>query len=229
MPDWAGGPVKERRRYSAILALTVAMGATLGLASNSCVKRDYNTGKSSSVFGGGRSGFASSEGRMHRLMHRLEELESQIAAQAHSQKFSAKTRSYDVDSYRVDVAFDWTRQVMTGVSEIRFTPKDPKVRRIELDCAVNVKAVTLLGGAPVPYEVNADRKTITLTLPSISNGLHPDLRDPKSALLAVRIQYEVTWPNSPGGNGINQKDGLVLSEVYNGPSFLDRRTRKSVA
>src|ERR1700730_5141284 len=63
-----------------------------------------------------------------------------------------RSHNYDVQHYRIELSFDWTRQSVKGETTITFQPFVSDVKEIEIDAGdMTIKSVKIAGGAPLKF------------------------------------------------------------------------------
>jgi aminopeptidase N len=94
-----------------------------------------------------------------------------------------RSHNYDVQNYRIELSFDWTKQSVTGETTITFQPFGNDVKEIEIDAgSMTVKSVRLAGGAPLKFRyVDNEKLYVGLDKP------YPAGKD-----VSVAISYEAT-------------------------------------
>lgn len=75
-----------------------------------------------------------------------------------------RSHNYDVQHYRIELTFDWTKQSVSGETTITFQPFVSDVKEIEVDAGdMTIKSVKLAGGAPLKFRY-ADNEKLYVTL-----------------------------------------------------------------
>jgi len=94
-----------------------------------------------------------------------------------------RSHNYDVQHYRIELSFDWTKQSVSGETTITFRPFARDVKEIEIDAGdMTIKSVKLAGGAPLQFSY-ADNEKLHVTLD------HPYA---ESQDVSVAINYTAT-------------------------------------
>src|ERR1044071_9374364 len=63
-----------------------------------------------------------------------------------------RSHNYDVQNYRIELSFDWTKQSISGETTITFQPFESDVKEIEVDAGdMTIRSVKLAGGALLKY------------------------------------------------------------------------------
>src|SRR5499426_4817437 len=70
-----------------------------------------------------------------------------------------RSHNYDVQHYRIKLAFDWAAKSVTGETTITLKPLARGFKEIELDAGeMNIKSVTLAGGPPLKFDYRNNEK-----------------------------------------------------------------------
>src|SRR5262247_3554776 len=70
-----------------------------------------------------------------------------------------RSHNYDVQHYRIKLAFDWAAKSVTGETTITLKPLAGDFKEIELDAGeMNIKSVTLAGGPPLKFDYRNNEK-----------------------------------------------------------------------
>src|ERR1041384_283491 len=70
-----------------------------------------------------------------------------------------RSHNYDVQHYRIKLAFDWTAKTVTGETTITLKPLADGFKEIELDAGeMSIKSVTLAGGPPLKFDYRNNEK-----------------------------------------------------------------------
>jgi aminopeptidase N len=94
-----------------------------------------------------------------------------------------RSHNYDVQHYRIELSFDWTKQSVKGDTTITFQPFGDDVREIEIDAGnMTVRSVKIAGGAELKFRY-ADNEKLYVTLDKV----YPAGKD-----VSVAISYEAT-------------------------------------
>lgn len=94
-----------------------------------------------------------------------------------------RSHNYDVQNYRIELSFDWTKQSVTGETTITFQPFESNMKEIEVDAGdMTIKSVKLTGGAPLKYRY-VDNEKLYVTL---------DRSYPVGVDISVAISYAAT-------------------------------------
>src|SRR5499433_406593 len=78
-----------------------------------------------------------------------------------------RSHNYDVQHYRIKLAFDWAAKSVTGETTITLKPLARGFKEIELDAGeMSIKSVTLAGGAPLKFDYrNKEKLFVSLDHP----------------------------------------------------------------
>lgn len=70
-----------------------------------------------------------------------------------------RSHDYDVEHYRIQVSFNWSRQSVEGVTTVTLKPFKSDLKEIELDAGdMTIKSVKLAGGAPLKFRYENKEK-----------------------------------------------------------------------
>lgn len=94
-----------------------------------------------------------------------------------------RSHNYDVQHYRIELSFDWTKQSVTGETTIKFQPFSSDVKEVEIDAGdMTIKSVKLVGGASLNYRY-ADNEKLYVAL---------DRAYPAGQDVSIAISYAAT-------------------------------------
>jgi aminopeptidase N len=94
-----------------------------------------------------------------------------------------RSHDYDVQHYRIKLAFDWGTKSVTGETTITLKPLAGDFREIEIDAGeMSIKSVTLAGGAPLKFDYRDNEKLFV----SLDRAYAP------ANTIAITIGYSAT-------------------------------------
>ena len=94
-----------------------------------------------------------------------------------------RSHNYDVQHYRIELSFDWTKQSVAGETTITFQPFSGDVKEIEIDAgAMTIESVKLASGGALKYRY-ADNEKLHVAL----DRAYPAGRD-----VSITIGYTAT-------------------------------------
>lgn len=94
-----------------------------------------------------------------------------------------RSHNYDVQHYRIELSFDWTKQSVKGETTITFQPFGDDVREIEIDAGnMTFNSVKLASGPALKFRY-ADDEKLYVTLDKV----YPAGKD-----VAIAVSYEAT-------------------------------------
>src|ERR1041384_6749085 len=94
-----------------------------------------------------------------------------------------RSHNYDVQHYRIELSFHWTKLSVTGETTITFQPFSDDVSDIEVDAGnMTIKSVKLAGGGQLKFRYD-DKEKLYVTL---------DKKYPAGKDVSISISYEAT-------------------------------------
>src|SRR5215470_15583938 len=72
-----------------------------------------------------------------------------------------RSHNYDVQHYRIKLAFDWAAKSVTGATTITLKPLTGDFKEIEIDAGeMSIKSVSLAGGSPLKFDYRDNEKLL---------------------------------------------------------------------
>jgi len=94
-----------------------------------------------------------------------------------------RSHNYDVQHYRIELSFDWTKQSVTGETTIRLQPLGADLKEVEVDAGdMTIKSVKLASGVALKYRYE-DNEKLYVTL---------DRAYPAGQDVSIAISYTAT-------------------------------------
>lgn len=80
-----------------------------------------------------------------------------------------RSRTYDLEHVKVELAFDWEKKELAGTATLRLAPINDGLERVDVDAAeMTIESVTL-DGRPLPFHYSGDKLSIALDRPYSSD------------------------------------------------------------